>query len=68
MVVLLEELVLALGCLVSDLTWVHPEGGATLLLCHGVHPLCLLLLLVQPGRKGGREGEGVSTETGKCDG
>ena len=62
MVVLLEELVFALDGLVGDHTWVHPEGGTTLLLRHGVHPLHLLLLLVQPGRKGGegggeREGE-----------
>ena len=61
MVVLLEELVFALDGLVGDHTWVHPEGGTTLLLRHGVHPLHLLLLLVQPERKGG-EGRGRKRE------
>jgi len=33
-VVLLQELVFALDCLVDVQTWVHSEGGTTLLLCH----------------------------------
>lgn len=51
-VVLLEELVLALGSFVGDNPRVGLQLSSPLLLCHVVHPLNVLPLLLLPGRPG----------------
>ena len=47
--VLLKELVLALGLFVSDVFWLVPGVGPSLLLCHVMQLLYLFLLLLLPG-------------------
>ena len=48
-VVLLKEPVLALGLFVCDDLWLVPGVGSSLLLCHVMELLNLLLLLLLPG-------------------